>query len=182
MDIVFNGEIIYKWWIFHCHVWLPEGICLFYACIDSTYDIIRNINNTNTKKNKPSYKTWLAGFHAWRFVCSFLQKNMLCHWNFIGIVILHTSSSGWFSWNSLYNRLRQVRATWQSRSRVYYIGKTRKPSLIYHGCCWFNGGCFYPCGCWLYRELPSEGFDDDLYPKTWKSRITPPKVTIHHWT
>ena len=89
------------------------------------------------EKNKPSYKTWLAGFHAWRFVCSFLQKNMLCHWNFIGIVILHTSSSGWFSWNSLYNRLRQVRATWQSRSRVYYIGKTRKPSLIYHGCCWF---------------------------------------------
>ena len=21
----FAGNIIYKWWIFHCHVWLPEG-------------------------------------------------------------------------------------------------------------------------------------------------------------
>ena len=22
----FNGKIIHQWWIFHCHVWLPEGI------------------------------------------------------------------------------------------------------------------------------------------------------------
>jgi hypothetical protein len=22
---IFNGTIIYKCWIFHCHVWLPEG-------------------------------------------------------------------------------------------------------------------------------------------------------------
>ena len=21
----FNGKTIHKWWIFHCHVWLPEG-------------------------------------------------------------------------------------------------------------------------------------------------------------
>ena len=35
---VSNGNIVHKWWIFHCHVWLPEGI----TCIVN-YQIAQNI-------------------------------------------------------------------------------------------------------------------------------------------
>ena len=56
----FNRKIIYKWWICHCHVWLPEGSifwgpCLQYCDIYSIWPII----------NVPGEALEVGAIHLW---------------------------------------------------------------------------------------------------------------------